>query len=117
MQKTGICSDRETGQLNSEVKKGNINENTGALFMEAISELCTLALPSVNDLDNANYKIENVIDVIAPVRVSSSSDKQKATWRNAKSVMIQKRKCRKAEQMAKKNILDIFKEKINIYNV
>ncbi len=63
--------------------------------MEVTSELSTLALPLVNDLDNVNCKIENVIDVIAPVRVSLPFDKQKALWRNAKSIMIQKRESEK----------------------
>ena len=109
--------------LSETITKRHFNENTNALFMEAIS-LAPTTTPistSVNDrLQDFNSKIKKAIDVIAPIRVKSISGKQKAPWRTAPAVKEQKRKCHKAERRWRKSNLqvhyDIYKENLQIYN-
>lgn len=62
----------------------------------SISLSPTFTSASVNDLSH-NSKIVSVIDVSGPVWVKSTAGKQKALWRNAANVKIQK-KCRKAQR-------------------
>lgn len=99
-----------------------ISENTGALFMEAISALSALTFPSVNELLHYfNCKIENAISVTAPASLKSLSGKQNAPWRNDESIMILKRKCEKAEHKWRQTKLQIHvnssEVKLNICNL
>ncbi len=60
------------------VRKRCINENTSALFMKAISLTPSISADSVVLLlDSFNSKVKNVIDDIAPVKVSKKTGRQK----------------------------------------
>ncbi len=68
------------------VRKRCINENTSALFMKAISLTPSISADSVDLLlDSFNLKIKNVIDDIAPIKVSKKTGRQKSFWRNSSS--------------------------------
>ncbi len=82
------------------VRKRCINENTSALFMEAISLTPSIYADSVDLLlDSFNSKVKNVIDDVAPVKVCKKNGRQKSPWRKSTAVQSMKRQCRKAEQM------------------
>ncbi len=88
------------------VRKRCINENTNELFMKAISLTPSISTDSVDLLlDSFNSKVKNVIDDIAPVKVSKKNDRQKSCWRKSTAVQNIKRQCRKAEQMWRKTKL------------
>ncbi len=60
------------------VRKRCINENTSALFMKAISLTPSISADSVDLLlDSFNLKVKNVIDDIAPTKVSKKTGRQK----------------------------------------
>ncbi len=99
------------------VRKRCINENTSVLFMKAISLTPSISADSVDLLlDSFNSKVKNVIDDIAPVKVSKKTGRQKSPWRKSTAVQSMKRQCRKAERMWRKTKLEIhysiYKERI-----
>ncbi len=66
------------------VRKRCINENTSALFMKALTP--SISADSVDLLlDSFNSKVKNVIDDIAPVKVSKKTGRQKSSWRKINS--------------------------------
>ncbi len=66
------------------VRKRCINENTSVLFMKAVSLTPRISADSVDLLlDSFNSKVKNVIDDIAPVKVSKTTGRQKSPWRNS----------------------------------
>ncbi len=80
------------------VRKRCINENTSVLFMKAISLTPCISADSVDLLlDSFNSKVNNVIDDIAPVKVSKKTGRQKSAWRKSSAVQSMKRQCRKAK--------------------
>ncbi len=82
------------------VRKRCINENTSALFMEAISLTPSISADSVDLLlDSFNSKVKNVFDDIAPVKIRKKTGRQKSPWRKSTAVYSMKRQCRKAERM------------------
>ncbi len=84
------------------VRKRCINENTSALFMEAISLTPSIYADSVDLLmDSFNSKVKNVIDDIAPVKVN------KKTGRKSTAVQSMKIQCRKAKRMWWKTKLEV----------
>ncbi len=90
------------------VRKRCINENTSVLFMEAISSTPRISADSVDLLlDSFNSKVKNVIDDIAPIKVSKKTGRQKSVWRKSTAVQNMKRQCRKAERMWRKTKLEI----------
>ncbi len=61
------------------VRKRCINENTSAPFMKAISLTPSISADSVDlHLDSFNSKVKNVIDDIAPIKVSKKTGRQKS---------------------------------------
>ncbi len=88
------------------VRKRCINENTSALIMKAISLTPSISADSVDLLDSFNSKVKNVIDDIAPEKVSKTTGRQKLSWRKSTAVQSMKRQCRKAERMWRKTKLD-----------
>ncbi len=89
------------------VRKRCINENTSVLFMKAISLTPSISADSVDLLlDSFNSKVENIIDDIAPIKVSKKTGRQKSSWRKSTAVQIMKRQCRKAERMWRKTKLE-----------
>ncbi len=63
------------------VRKRCINENTSVLFMKAISLTPSISADSVDLLlDSFNSKVKNVIDDIAPIKVSKKNGRQKSFW-------------------------------------
>ncbi len=104
------------------VRKRCINENTSALFMEAISLTPSNSADSIDLLlDSFNSKVKNVIDVIAPEKVSKKTGRQKSPWRKSTAAQNMKRQCRKAERMWRKTKLDIhysiYKDSLHAFNV
>ncbi len=80
------------------VRKRCINENTSVLFMKAISLTPSISADSVDLLlDSFDSKVKNVIDDIAPIKVSKKNGRQKSFWRKSTAVQNMKRQCRKAE--------------------
>ncbi len=65
------------------VRKRCINENTSVLFMKAVSLTPHISADSVDLLDSFNSKVKNVIDDIAPVKVSKTTGRQKSPWRKS----------------------------------
>ncbi len=106
----------------SVIRKRCISENTSALFMKAISLTPSISADSVDLLlDSFNSKGKNVIDDIAPARVSKKNGRQKSPWRKSTAVQSMKRQCRKAEQMWRKTKLEIhysiYKDSLHAFNV
>ncbi len=104
------------------VRKRCINENTSALFMKAISLTSSISADSVDLLlDSFNSKVKNVIDDIAPVKVSKKTGRQKSPWGKSTAVQSMKRQCRKAERMWRKTKLEIhysiYKDSLHAFNV
>uniref|UniRef100_A0A672KIL5 Reverse transcriptase domain-containing protein n=1 Tax=Sinocyclocheilus grahami TaxID=75366 RepID=A0A672KIL5_SINGR len=104
------------------VRKRCINENTSVLFMEAISLTPSISADSVDLLlDSFNSKVKNVIDDIAPLKVSRKTGRQKSAWRKSTAVQSMKRQCRKAERMWRKTKLEIhysiYKDSLRTFNV
>uniref|UniRef100_A0A673IYN1 Reverse transcriptase domain-containing protein n=1 Tax=Sinocyclocheilus rhinocerous TaxID=307959 RepID=A0A673IYN1_9TELE len=104
------------------VRKRCINENTSVLFMEAISLTPSISADSVDLLlDSFNSKVKNVIDDIAPLKVSRKTGRQKSAWRKSTAVQSMKRQCRKAERMWRKTKLEIhysiYKDSLRAFNV
>ncbi len=90
------------------VRKRCINENTSVLFMKAISLTPSISADSVDLLlDSFDSKVKNVIDDIAPIKVSKKNGRQKSFWRKSTAVQNMKRQCRKAERMWRKTKLEI----------
>ncbi|KAL0148215.1 hypothetical protein M9458_056447 [Cirrhinus mrigala] len=104
------------------VRKRCINENTSVLFMKAISSMPSISADSVDLLlESFNSKVKNVIDDIAPVKVSKTTGRQKSSWRKSTAVQSMKRQCRKAERMWRKTKLEIhysiYKDSLHAFNV
>ncbi len=104
------------------VRKRCINENTSALFMKAISLTPSISADSVDLLlDSFNSKVKNVIDGIAPIKVSKKTGRQKSFCRKSIVVQSMKRQCRKAERMWRKTKLEIhysiYKDSLHAFNV
>ncbi len=102
------------------VRKRCINENTSVLFMKAITP--SISADSVDLLlDLFNSKVKNVIDDIAPVKVSKKTGRQKSSWRKSTAVRSTKRQCIKAEQkwwkMKLKIHYSIYKDSLHAFNV
>ncbi len=71
------------------VRKRCINENTSVLFMKAISLTPSISAYSVDLLlDSFDSKVKNVIDDIAPIKVSKKNGRQKSFWRNQQQFRI-----------------------------
>ncbi len=92
------------------------------LFMKAISLTPSISADSVDLLlDSFISKIENVIDDIAPIKVSKKNGRQKSFWRKSTAVQNMKRQCRKAEQMWRKTKLEIhysiYKDSLHAFNL
>ncbi|KAI2655580.1 Retrovirus-related Pol polyprotein [Labeo rohita] len=72
-------------------------------------------------LESFNSKVKNVIDDIAPVKVSKTTGRQKSCWRKSTAVQSMKRQCRKAERMWRKTKLEIhysiYKDILHSFNV
>ncbi|KAI2644961.1 RNA-directed DNA polymerase from mobile element jockey [Labeo rohita] len=72
-------------------------------------------------LESFNSKVKNVIDDIAPVKVSKMTGRQKSSWRKSTAVQSMKRQCRKAERMWRKTKLEIhysiYKDSLHAFNV
>ncbi len=72
-------------------------------------------------LDSFNSIVKNVIDDIAPVKVSKKTGRQKSPWRKSTVVQSMKRQCRKAEWMWRKMKLEIhysiYKDSLRAFNV
>ncbi|KAL0148410.1 hypothetical protein M9458_056310 [Cirrhinus mrigala] len=72
-------------------------------------------------LESFNSKVKNVIDDIAPVKVSKTTGRQKSCWRKSTAVQSMKRQCRKAERMWRKTKLEIhysiYKDSLHAFNV
>ncbi len=103
------------------VRKRHINENTSVLLMKAISLTPSISAESVDlILDSFNSKVENVIDVISPVKVYKKNGRQKSSWRKSTAVQRMKRQCRKAERMWRKTKLEIhysiYKDSLHAFN-
>ncbi len=78
------------------VRKRCINENTSVLFMKAISLTPSISADSVDLLlDSFDSKVKNVIDDIAPIKVSKKNGRQISFWRKSTAVQNMKRQCRK----------------------
>ncbi len=74
------------------VRKRCINENTSVLFMKAISLTPSISADSVDLLlDSFDSKVKNVIDDIAPIKVSKKNGRQKSFWRKSTAVQNMKR--------------------------
>ncbi len=104
------------------VRKRCINENTSVLFMKAISLTPSISADSVDPLlDSFNSKVKNVIDDIAPIKVSKKNGRQKSFWRKSTAVQNMKRQCRKAERMWRKTKLEIhysiYKDSLHAFNL
>ncbi len=104
------------------VRKRCINENTSVLFMKAISLTPSISADSVDLLlDSFNSKVGNVIDDIAPIKVSKKNGRQKSFWRKSTAVQNMKRQCRKAEWMWRKTKLEIhysiYKDSLHAFNL
>ncbi len=106
------------------VRKRCINENTSVLFMKAISLTPSISADSVDlllDSFNSNSKVENVIDDIAPIKVSKKNGRQKSFWRKSTAVQNMKRQCRKSERMWRKTKLEIhysiYKDSLHAFNL
>ncbi len=104
------------------VRKRCINENTSVLFMKAISLTPSISADSVDLLlDSFNSKVKNVIDDIAPIKVSKKNGRQKSFWRKSTAVQNMKRQCRKAELMWRKTKLEIhysiYKDSLHAFNL
>ncbi len=104
------------------VRKRCINENTSVLFMKAISLTPSISADSVDLLlDSFNSKVKNVIDDIAPIKVSKKNGRQKSFWRKSTAVQNMKRQCRKAERMWRKTKLEIhysiYKDSLHAFNL
>ncbi len=92
------------------------------LFMKAISLTPSISADSVDLLlDSFNSKVKNVIDDIAPIKVSKKNGRQKSFWRKSTAVQNMKRQCRKAERMWRKTKLEIhysiYKDSLHAFNV
>ncbi len=92
------------------------------LFMKAISLTPSISADSVDLLlDSFNSKVKNVIDDIAPIKVSKKNDRQKSFWRKSTAVQNMKRQCRKAERMWQKTKLEIhysiYKDSLHAFNL
>ncbi|KAI2644985.1 RNA-directed DNA polymerase from mobile element jockey [Labeo rohita] len=72
-------------------------------------------------LESFDSKVKNVIDDIAPVKVSKMTGRQKSSWRKSTAVQSMKRQCRKAERMWRKTKLEIhysiYKDSLHAFNV
>ncbi len=104
------------------VRKRCINENTSVLFMKAISLTPSISADSVDLLlDSFDSKVKNVIDDIAPIKVSKKNGRQKSFWRKSTAVQNMKRQCRKAERMWRKTKLEIhysiYKDSLHAFNL
>ncbi len=104
------------------VRKRCINENTSVLFMKGISLTPSISADSVDLLLNSfNSKVKNVIDDIAPIKVSKKNGRQKSFWRKSTAVQNMKRQCRKAERMWRKTKLEIhysiYKDSLHAFNL
>ncbi len=104
------------------VRKRCINENTSVLFMKSISLTPSISADSVDLLlDSFNSKVKNVIDDIAPIKVSKKTGRQKSFWRKSTAVQSMKRQCRKAERMWRKTKLEIhysiYKDTLHAFSV
>ncbi len=90
--------------------------------MEAISSTPSISADSVDLLlESFNSKVKNVIDDIAPVKVSKKTGRQKSPWRKSTAVQSMKRQCRKSEWMWRKMKLEIhysiYKDSLHAFNV
>ncbi len=90
--------------------------------MEAISSTPSISADSVDILlDSFNSKVKNVIDDIAPVKVSKKTGRQKSPWRKSTAVQSMKRQCRKSEWIWRKMKLEIhysiYKNSLHAFNV
>ncbi len=104
------------------VRKRCINENTSVLFMKAISLTPSISADSVDLLlDSFDSKVKNVIDDIAPIKVSKKNGRQKSFWRKSTAVQNMKRQCRKAERMWRNTKLEIhysiYKDSLHAFNL
>ncbi len=73
------------------VRKRCINENTSVLFMKAISLTPSISADSVDLLlDSFDSKVKNVIDDIAPIKVSKKNGRQKSFWRHSLKTAVVK---------------------------
>ncbi len=63
----------------------------------------------------------NVIDDIAPIKVSKKNGRQKSFWRKSTAVQNMKRQCRKAERIWRKTKLEIhysiYKDSLHAFNL
>ncbi len=92
------------------------------LFMKAISLTPSIFADSVDLLlDSFNSKVKNVIDDIAPIKVSKKNGRQKSFWRKSTAVQNMKRQCRKPERMWRKTKLEIhysiYKDSLHAFNL
>ncbi len=90
--------------------------------MKAISLTPSISADSVYLLlDSFNSKVKNVIDDIAPIKVSKKNGRQKSFWRKSTAVQNMKRQCRKTERMWRKTKLEIhysiYKDSLHAFNL
>ena len=101
------------------VKRRYINENTSAKFMEAIAMSPIVSAESVDELlDKFNWKMSNVMDVVAPIKTKMTLIRKKTPWRNTMIVKALKTECRKAEWRKTKLQIhhDLYKISLSNFN-
>ncbi len=103
-------------------RRNSTSNSTSALFMKAISLTPSISADSVDLLlDSFNWKVENVIDEISPVKVCKKNGWQKSCWRKSTAVQNMKRQRRKAERMWQKTKLEIhysiYEDSLHAFNV
>jgi hypothetical protein len=102
------------------VKRRIINDQTSALFEQALSLKSSQLSDSEDLFDHFNAKMANIMDDIAPLQFKKVMDKQKAPWRQNPAVKLLKRECRKTERKWRKYKLqihyEIHKEMLRTYN-
>ncbi len=92
------------------------------LFIKAISLTPSISADFVDLLlDSFDSKVKNVIDDIAPIKVSKKNVRQKSYWRKSTAVQSIKGQCRKAELMWRQTKLEIhysiYKDSLHAFNV
>ncbi len=91
------------------------------LYLQHQAFLQTLQTTVDLPLDSFNSKVKNVIDDIAPEKVSNKTGRQKSPWRKSTAVQRMKRQCRKAEPMWRKTKREIhysiYKDSLHAFNV
>ncbi len=100
----------------------SVDQMTETTKHQALSLTPSISADSVDLLlDSFDSKVKNVIDDIAPIKVSKKNGRQKSFWRKSTAVQNMKRQCRKAERMWWKTKLEIhysiYKDSLHAFNL